>query len=194
MVKDCHSRHHSNKKRCNKLTLKGCQPETTVLNRNTLQVPQVKREENDGWSTGRCDNTSTSKNPSSTKPFKRIIRRNNFDKILMTKKRIIKMLFVVVMEFFICWTPLYLFNTISQFHPKAAYKALGSTGISLIQLLAYVSSCCNPITYCFMHKKFRQGFLAVFGCRKKRRIPFGRDASGNNSFYFSSQSTLKTGG
>lgn len=74
------------------------------------------------------------------------------------------MLFVVVAEFFVCWAPLHVLNTWHLFYPEVVYKYIGSTGISLVQLLAYVSSCCNPITYCFMNRKFRQAFLGVFSC------------------------------
>jgi hypothetical protein len=74
------------------------------------------------------------------------------------------MLFVVVLEFFICWTPLYVINTISLFDPKAVYQNLGYTAISFFQLLSFSSSCCNPITYCFMNIGFRKAFLNLFRC------------------------------
>lgn len=74
------------------------------------------------------------------------------------------MLFVVVLEFFICWTPLYIINTIALFNPKIIYQNLGYTGISFFQLLAYSSSCCNPITYCFMNVGFRKAFVNLFPC------------------------------
>lgn len=58
------------------------------------------------------------------------------------------------------------------FDPVSLYKKMGATEISLIQLLAYLSSCCNPITYCFMNEKFRNAFLSAFGCGPQGR--FGR--------------------
>lgn len=76
------------------------------------------------------------------------------------------MLFVVVAEFFVCWAPLHVLNTWYLFNPEQVYAWVGSTGVSLVQLMAYVSSCCNPITYCFMNRKFRQAFLGVFNCRR----------------------------
>ncbi|XP_077520532.1 cholecystokinin receptor type A-like [Amblyomma americanum] len=85
------------------------------------------------------------------------------DRSLATKQRIIRMLFVVVVEFFVCWTPLYVLNTVSLFRPEAVYFGLGYRGICFLQLLAYASSCCNPITYCFMNRTFRVSFLALFG-------------------------------
>ncbi|KAF0298881.1 Cholecystokinin receptor type A [Amphibalanus amphitrite] len=70
------------------------------------------------------------------------------ERSLASKRRVIKMLFVVVLEFFVCWTPVYVINTVSLYDFR------------------YCSACCNPITYCFMNSGFRQSFLAAFGCRK----------------------------
>ncbi|XP_054721207.1 cholecystokinin receptor-like [Uloborus diversus] len=99
--------------------------------------------------------------------------RGSYEKNQAAKTRVVRMLFVVVVEFFLCWTPLYVVNTWALFDAKTIYSSLGYVGISVIHLLAYVSSCCNPLTYCFMHKKYRQGFLAVIGCKKNKRWHFG---------------------
>lgn len=103
--------------------------------------------------------------------------RSNAEKSLQNKRRVIKMLFVVVLEFFICWTPLYVINTIALFNPSLVYQNLGYTSISFFQLLAYSSSCSNPITYCFMNRGFRKAFLNLFRCFRKthepRRISLG---------------------
>lgn len=72
------------------------------------------------------------------------------------------MLFAVVLEFFICWTPLYVLQTWSVFDYPGALTSVSAMSMNLIHLLAFVSSCCNPITYCFMSKRFRQSFLTVF--------------------------------
>jgi len=75
------------------------------------------------------------------------------------------MLFVIVAEFFICWTPLHIFNTCYVYFHGKVYEKVSPTEVSLIHLLAYITSCSNPITYCFMNRKFRQAFLAAFKCR-----------------------------
>ncbi|XP_075742153.1 cholecystokinin receptor type A-like [Rhipicephalus microplus] len=93
------------------------------------------------------------------------------DRSLATKQRIIRMLFVVVVEFFVCWTPLYVLNTVSLFRPEAVYYGLGYRGICFLQLLAYASSCCNPITYCFMNRTFRVSFLSLCHRRKPKQGP-----------------------
>ena len=93
--------------------------------------------------------------------------RTNTEKSLQNKKRVIKMLFVVVLEFFICWTPLYVINTLALFNASFVYQHLGYQTITFFQLLAYSSSCCNPITYCFMNRGFRKACLNLFHCCKK---------------------------
>lgn len=99
-----------------------------------------------------------------------VIRSNYMGKSIEAKKKVIRMLFVIVLEFFVCWAPLHVINTWYLFSPELVYSVVGSTGISLVQLLAYVSSCCNPITYCFMNRKFRQAFLGLFDCHRCWRV------------------------
>nr|CAD7414194.1 unnamed protein product [Timema cristinae] len=111
-----------------------------------------------------CDETSVEANVSSYTFSRQAIRSNYMDKSIEAKKKVIRMLFVVVAEFFVCWAPLHVLNTWYLFSPEVVYKHVGSTGVSLVQLLAYISSCCNPITYCFMNRKFRQSFLGIFDC------------------------------
>lgn len=108
------------------------------------------------------------------------LRRSNVEKNLLSKKRVIQMLFVVVLEFFICWTPLYIINTITLFDHTVVYNFLGYQAISFFHLLAYSSSCCNPITYCFMNSSFRKAFLQLFGCR---RLRISRYSTNSTSFY-----------
>ncbi|XP_015434702.1 PREDICTED: cholecystokinin receptor type A-like [Dufourea novaeangliae] len=105
-------------------------------------------------------------------PFGRqhAIRSNYVGKSIEAKKKVIRMLFVIVLEFFICWAPLHVINTWYLFAPELVYSVVGSTGVSLVLLLAYVSSCCNPITYCFMNRKFRQAFLGLFNCHRCWRV------------------------
>nr|XP_045626194.1 tachykinin-like peptides receptor 99D [Procambarus clarkii] len=90
------------------------------------------------------------------------------ERSLMAKRRVVRMLFVLVAEFFICWSPLFIVNLLSLYIPRQVYAALGSFGVSLVQLLAYLSSCCNPITYCFMNANFIQSFRQTFGCPRRR--------------------------
>ncbi|XP_036407764.1 cholecystokinin receptor type A [Megalops cyprinoides] len=83
---------------------------------------------------------------------------------LMAKKRVIRMLLVIVFLFFLCWTPIFSANAWRAFHRRSADRLLSGAPISFIHLLSYTSACVNPIIYCFMNKRFRQGVLATFSC------------------------------
>ena len=76
------------------------------------------------------------------------------------------MLFVVVAEFFICWTPMYVLQTWFVFDDAGAVKYISAGAMNLVHLLGFASTCCHPITYGFMNASFRRGFVAVF-CRRK---------------------------
>lgn len=125
----------------------------------------------------------------------RSLRSSQTERSLLAKRRVIRMLFVLVAEFFICWSPLFIVNLLSLYIPRQVYAALGSFGVSLVQLVAYLSSCCNPITYCFMNAKFLQSFKQTFGCAHRRSHSF---RSGNASSFRSVggyiQTPLKLGG
>ncbi|XP_073995805.1 cholecystokinin receptor-like isoform X2 [Rhodnius prolixus] len=127
---------------------------------------RVMKTQKPGNKMGLKDNRVTWKQNSRGSPH---LRRSNTEKALKKKKRVVKMLFAVVLEFFVCWTPLYVINTITLFAPQAVYERLGYKGISFLQLLAYSSSCCNPITYCFMNSSFRRAFLKLFGCLREEK-------------------------
>lgn len=91
----------------------------------------------------------------------RFIRQTNQEKSRESKIRVIKMLFVMVIEFFICWTPLYTVQTWRSIHEESVKENMTSEGFSMIFVLCYISSCCNPITYCFMNTRFRQAFIGA---------------------------------
>ncbi|KAL8207568.1 UNVERIFIED_CONTAM: hypothetical protein K2H54_059041 [Gekko kuhli] len=93
---------------------------------------------------------------------------------LLAKKLVIRMLIVIVILFFICWTPVFSVNTWRAFDPWSATLLLTGAPISFIHLLSYTSACVNPIIYCFMNKRFRMGFLATFTCCAKRKLPVAR--------------------
>ncbi|VEN49281.1 unnamed protein product, partial [Callosobruchus maculatus] len=113
--------------------------------------------------------SSDSNSPPSTKRERAtpLLRRSNAERSLNNKRRVVKMLLAVVLEFFVCWTPLYVINTLALFNPQIVYSTVGYSGVGFFQLLAYTSSCCNPITYCFMNSSFKKAFLNLFRCFKK---------------------------
>uniref|UniRef100_A0A3Q0SU05 Gastrin/cholecystokinin type B receptor n=1 Tax=Amphilophus citrinellus TaxID=61819 RepID=A0A3Q0SU05_AMPCI len=104
------------------------------------------------------------------------IASSNSTSNLMAKKRVIRMLLVIVFLFFVCWTPVFVVNAWQAFDRRSAYRLTGAP-ISFIHLLSYTSACVNPIIYCFMNKRFRQGMLATFTCC----TCFGRGGGGSSS-------------
>ena len=70
----------------------------------------------------------------------------------------------VVLEYFICWTPLYVVTTWAFIDYASARSHFSPFLKSSFFLLSYLSSCIHPITYCFMNKRFRQSFLAACSC------------------------------
>ncbi|XP_011827908.1 PREDICTED: gastrin/cholecystokinin type B receptor isoform X2 [Mandrillus leucophaeus] len=78
---------------------------------------------------------------------------------LLAKKRVVRMLLVIVVLFFLCWLPVYSANTWRAFDGLGAHRALSGAPISFIHLLSYASACVNPLVYCFMHRRFRQACL-----------------------------------
>ncbi|XP_019950964.1 cholecystokinin receptor type A [Paralichthys olivaceus] len=97
---------------------------------------------------------------------------------LMAKKRVVRMLLVIVFLFFLCWTPVFVVNAWQAFDRRSAYRLTGAP-ISFIHLLSYTSACVNPIIYCFMNKRFRQGMLATFGCCSRFRRSDSRGSAGS---------------
>ncbi|KAM8858321.1 cholecystokinin receptor [Synchiropus picturatus] len=103
-------------------------------------------------------------------------RSNTSKAKLEAKKRVIRMLVVIVVMFFICWMPLYCANTWRAFDKVSAKHALSGAPIAFIHLLCYTSACVNPIIYCFMNTRFRKALLATFSCcatpcrRRRRRV------------------------
>ena len=93
-----------------------------------------------------------------------MIRHSNPERNRAAKIRVIRMLFAVVIEYFICWTPLYVVQTWKSFDSLSLTQHFSNLTLSLVFMLAYVSSACNPVTYCLMNKNFRQSFRNVLSC------------------------------
>ncbi|XP_006629714.1 cholecystokinin receptor type A [Lepisosteus oculatus] len=98
------------------------------------------------------------------------VRSNSSTANLVAKKRVIRMLIVIVILFFLCWTPVFTVNAWRAFDSFSADRLLSGAPISFIHLLSYTSACVNPIIYCFMNKRFRLGFLATFACCEKSQV------------------------
>ena len=112
---------------------------------------------------------------------------------LVAKKRVIRMLTVIVLLFFLCWMPIFSANAWRAFDAASAERRLSGTPISFILLLAYSSACVNPLIYCFMNKRFRLGFLATFPCCPDPGPPGARGDGGDEVESGSTRASLSKG-
>lgn len=115
--------------------------------------------------------------PSHPKSKLRRVCSNSPTANLMAKKRVIRMLLVIVGLFFLCWTPVFVVNAWRAFDRRSADSLLSGAPISFIHLLSYTSACVNPIVYCFMNKRFRQGILSTFSCCRGDVDEFSRSST-----------------
>lgn len=120
---------------------------------------QPSKKKSITMSTGSVPSSSSS----TSKPMVGRVCSSSSTSNLMAKKRVIRMLLVIVFLFFLCWTPIFVVNAWQAFDRRSAHRLTGAP-ISFIHLLSYTSACVNPIIYCFMNKRFRQGMLATFSC------------------------------
>ena len=105
------------------------------------------------------------------------LRPSNLHHSVSSRRRVIRMLFVIVLEYFVCWTPLYVCSTWKIIHYQSIHERVSNLAWSMMLLLAYVSSFVHPVTYCFMNKNFRKGFVSVFKCFLQKRLSSNTEMS-----------------
>ncbi|EYC27262.1 hypothetical protein Y032_0009g617 [Ancylostoma ceylanicum] len=118
---------------------------------------------------------STTRKKSEVPPLEASLRSTHIQKSAVAKQRVIKMLIVVVIIFFCCWTPSYIWWLLlmaGDSFESLQLSVWNSDLNTFITLLTYISSCTNPITYCFLNKKFRTAIYAMFGKKKTLRHHF----------------------
>ncbi|XP_029024168.1 cholecystokinin receptor type A isoform X4 [Betta splendens] len=148
----------------------------------------IKPGDSDGCYLQPSKKKSITASHSGSKPMLGRVCSSNSTANLMAKKRVIRMLLVIVFLFFLCWTPVFVVNAWQAFDRRSAYRLTGAP-ISFIHLLSYTSACVNPIIYCFMNKRFRQGMLATFTCCRC----FGRSEAAGGALRRSSGSGATKG-
>ncbi|CAF2765135.1 unnamed protein product [Rotaria sp. Silwood2] len=79
------------------------------------------------------------------------------------RRKALKLLITLIMEFFICWTPLFIYHTIGTFN-KNFYRSTPNIFVDLILLFSFASASCNPLTYYFMSKRYRSALYAYLRC------------------------------
>lgn len=86
------------------------------------------------------------------------------------RRKALKLLIVLIVEFFVCWTPLFIYHTIGTFD-KNFYRTTPKVYVDIILFLSFASASCNPMTYYFMSKRYRTvlyAYLPCYSCKKKQ--------------------------
>ncbi|XP_071508809.1 trace amine-associated receptor 9-like [Diadema antillarum] len=92
-------------------------------------------------------------------------------RLILAKKRVIKLLFIINATFIICWAPnqsAYLAFNLGLLGPSFLY---GPFDRALV-VLAFCNSCANPIIYTIQHRQFRNAIKALFtGSKEASKTP-----------------------
>ena len=129
-----------------------CSIDTCSIKLQNLQVSQA------------VDVSSPESTPQRKPDLRRLICHSNPERSRAAKLRVIRMLCAVVIEYFVCWTPFYAVQTWRSFHEHSLMENFSNLTFSLFFMLAFLSSSCNPVTYCLLNKRFRQSFIVVLRC------------------------------
>lgn len=83
---------------------------------------------------------------------------------VQSKRKVVKMMIVVVVIFALCWLPMHLYLILANHYTFVTeYKYIQQIYL-VIFLMAMSNSMYNPIIYCWMNSRFREGFIRVFCC------------------------------
>ncbi|XP_053636422.2 tachykinin-like peptides receptor 99D [Cherax quadricarinatus] len=81
---------------------------------------------------------------------------------IRSKRKVVKMMIVVVTIFAICWLPYHVYFILSNLMPEIAHTDYIQETFLAIYWLAMSNSMYNPMIYCWLNNRFRNGFKKVF--------------------------------
>lgn len=87
--------------------------------------------------------------------------------MMRTRRKVLKMLFVVIVTFIICWTPDQVAFLLFNFNYFKAVDFLGTDLYHILVSVAFVNSCANPFIYAASNSQFRASFRRIFYCKRE---------------------------
>ncbi|XP_020312291.2 arg8-vasotocin receptor-like [Oncorhynchus kisutch] len=97
--------------------------------------------------------------------------------ISRAKLRTVKMTFVIVLAYIICWSPFFIVQMWSVWDENFAWDDSENTAVSLSALLASLNSCCNPWIYMIFSGHLLHDFTHCFPCCNNLRHKFKKEDS-----------------
>ncbi|XP_008577045.1 PREDICTED: vasopressin V1a receptor [Galeopterus variegatus] len=97
--------------------------------------------------------------------------------ISRAKIRTVKMTFVIVTVYIVCWAPFFIIQMWSVWDEKFPWIDSENPAITLTALLGFLNSCCNPWIYMFFSGHLLQDCVQSFLCCQNMKQQFTKDDS-----------------
>ncbi|XP_056090921.1 arginine vasopressin receptor 1Aa [Rhinichthys klamathensis goyatoka] len=97
--------------------------------------------------------------------------------ISRAKLRTVKMTFVIVLAYIICWAPFFTVQMWSVWDENFSWADSENTAVTLSALLASLNSCCNPWIYMVFSGHLLHDFTHCFPCSHQIRQSFRKEDS-----------------
>lgn len=136
-----------------------------ILNSYHSQMSKESKRSNHNYTSYMNNNTNNSNRSRRLSPTQGAYHMDRH------RRKALKLLIAIIIEFFICWTPLFIYHTFGTFDKKF-YRSMPSIFVDLILLFSFASLLCNPFTYYFMSKRYRTvlyAYLSYCCCIKDKR-------------------------
>ncbi|KAM7115002.1 vasopressin V1a receptor [Molossus nigricans] len=101
--------------------------------------------------------------------------------ISRAKIRTVKMTFVIVTAYIVCWAPFFVVQMWSVWDQKLRWVESENTAITITALLASLNSCCNPWIYMFFSGHLLQDCVQSFLCCQNMKQIFNKEDSDSMS-------------
>nr|XP_055036801.1 pyroglutamylated RF-amide peptide receptor [Misgurnus anguillicaudatus]XP_055036802.1 pyroglutamylated RF-amide peptide receptor [Misgurnus anguillicaudatus]XP_055036803.1 pyroglutamylated RF-amide peptide receptor [Misgurnus anguillicaudatus] len=91
---------------------------------------------------------------------------SEINKITRRKKRAIRMMATVVLLFAACWAPFHLVSLLLDYGQLDLDLDTEFLLVSVVQILGFSNSVCNPLVYAALNTTFKRDLLALFNRRR----------------------------
>ncbi|XP_032204763.1 vasopressin V1a receptor [Mustela erminea] len=97
--------------------------------------------------------------------------------ISRAKIRTVKMTFVIVTVYIVCWAPFFILQMWSVWDDKLVWVESENPAVTITALLASLNSCCNPWIYMFFSGHLLQDCIQSFPCCQSMKQTLNKEDS-----------------